>query len=238
MIFDVVAVWPRNNDYPLWREFIRDNRTKFNEILITFMETNQGYDYRSDVINHMFPDYAHFISAQQVHATEDWRNVAINAALLHSYNAPWIWFTEQDFFPTAGFWEDVKKLEDDGCGVIAVYQGARMHPCCIFMRRDVLNRTCKNFSIVPDKSDHFSLIQRDIEQMHDIKQGKINPDTYKHLNGLSHNWSLLANGQEPNHNVDEFFDYLLACMSVDVPLSPEWTTTADAGIKRHLNPQR
>jgi len=232
MITDLIVTWPRNCDYPLWRQFIRDNRTRFNEVIISFMETNQGEDYRLELTEMMRNDYVLTIQPPLIIAGEDWRNASINSALLHSYNAPWVWFTEQDFFPKDGFWEEVQRMQDEGCNVIAVYQGDRMHPCCIFMKREILNKTHKNFGIIPDMADHFSLIQKDLESIDDSIIGVISPKLYTHMNGLSHNWSLLVSGQMPNHNPDQFFDYLMSCSRLNIPIPEHWWNVASAGIER------
>ena len=181
----------------------------------------------------MFPDYVHFLEAPTPRAgIDDWRNLAINASLLHSYNAPWIWFTEQDFYPSEGFWSAVDRLESDGNEAIAVYQGERMHPCCIFVKREVLNRTSKNFSIVPDKYDHFYLFQKDLENL-GVKIGKIDPKTYFHYNGLSHNWSLVTNGSDPNYYPEEFIGWLKQSMTVRVQKDPEFERIANAVIIKY-----
>jgi hypothetical protein len=228
MVTDLLLSWPRNCDYPVWRQFLRDNRTKFNEVIIAFTETNQGDDYRDFIRNAMFDDYVLFLDAPQpdYKIGEDWRNVAINSMLLHSYNAPWIWFTEQDFYPGEGFWEEVEKLENEGCDVIAVYQGNRMHPCCIFIKREALQKTRKDFGIIKDKADHFSKIQEDIEAS-GLKIGILNPGKYQHLNGLSHNLVLLGLGEAPNHQIEAFFAWLNECLAVSVPIHDRFRQLAD-----------
>lgn len=225
MVTDILVAWPRNCDYPKWRQFIRDNRTRFNEVLVAFTESNQGEDYRDFIKQAMFQDYVHFGDAPLPRGNEDWRNLAINAMLLQSYNAPWVWFTEQDFYPLPGFWDEVQRLENEGCDVMAAYQGNRMHPCCIFTTHNALYRTRRNFGIVPDKSDHFSLFQDDIEG-NDLKIGVINPATYYHHNGLSHNLTLLANGQIPNYEPVKFNEWLKECLGVSVPLDQRFIDLA------------
>jgi hypothetical protein len=226
MITDVIVSWPRSCDYPKWRQFIRDNRTRFNEILIAFTETNQGIDYREFIKNAMFHDYIQFGDAPIPKGNEDWRNLAINAMLLHSYNAPWVWFTEQDFYPLPGFWEEVQRLENEKYKVIATYQGNRMHPCCIFITQEVLSMTKKDFSVIPDKADHFSKIQQDIERAN-IPIGIINPTTYYHLNGLSQNMSLLTRDEQPNYEYDKFVEWLHDCLMVTVPIDKRFIDFAD-----------
>lgn len=225
MVTDLLLTWPRNCDYPKWRQFLRENRTRFNEVLISFMDTNAGPDYRSFVRQAMFTDYVQFGDAPVPQPGEDWRNLAVNSMLLHSYNAPWVWFTEQDFYPLPGFWEEVQTYESKGFEVIAVFQGGRMHPCCIFMTRNALNRTKKDFGIVPNVADHFSKIQRDIEALN-IPVGIIGADKYYHHNGLSHNMTLLYNGEQPNYEPKKFAEWLNECLHATVPLDQRFVDLA------------
>jgi hypothetical protein len=144
---------------------------------------------------------------------------------MHSYNAPWVYFTEQDFYPGQGFWDEVAWHEQQGCDVISVYQGNRMHPCCIFTKRDALNRTRKQFGIVPNTYDHFFMFQEDIEG-NDLKNGIINPKTYHHFNGLSHNWRLVTEGQQPNYEPAEFKQWVEWSLHAHIPLDERWVKIA------------
>ena len=229
---DIIVTWPRNNDYPVWREFIRDNRHRFNEIIIVFMNPNQGPDYSEFIREAMQTDYIHFVDSPPIRGGEDWRNVAVNAALLHSYNAPWVWFTEQDFYILDDkFWFEVY-TKCQTYDVIGITQGARLHPACMFMRREALDNTKKNFGIVEGQSDHFGQIQKDIESQK-MRRCYFSDPTgigYKHFNGLSQNWTLLANGGEPNYEPEDFYKYLEACLNASVPLDPRWVEIAQKGI--------
>lgn len=230
---DIIVTWAKNCDFPIWRQFIRDNRTRFNEIIIGIHNSNTGTDYTDFIRDAMHSDYVHMFNAPEPRAgIDDWRDLSVNAGLLHSYNSEWVWFTEQDFYPGNGFWENVESLQNDGCEVMAVYQADRMHPCCIFVKRSALNKTRKMFGIVPDKSDHFSLFQKDLENA-GVKIGKIDPETYYHYNGLSQNWYLASLGQEPNYHLPEFVDYLKKCLKVNVPIIPAFAEIATRTIAEY-----
>ena len=232
---DVIVCWPRNCDYPLWRQFIHDNRDRFNLIIIVFTETHQGLDYRQFVREAMQSDYVLFIEADQPRGKdEDWRNLAINQALLQSYNAPWIWFTEQDFFIKDDFWECWNNLQTLGCEVMATYDGTRMHPCNILIKREALmNRSRRNFGIVPDISDHFSIFQKSLEE-NNVMIGIMPSDTYEHLNGLSHNLTLIYNGQEPVWAVERFKEYLRSSLEVSVPQDSRYISLVSAYLNKTM----
>lgn len=218
MLPDVIVSWPRNNDYPLWRQFIRDNRNRFAKVIIVFTETNQGANYKKFVMDAMNEDNVTFFDSPTYGAEQDWRDVAVNCALQYS-TSNWVWFTEQDFYPRNGFWNYVDSLYTLGYDVIATYDAGRMHPCNILLKRSVLDKTRKNFAIVPGVADHFGQLQIDLEQM-DIKIGAIHPDAYFHYNGLSHNFTLMSRGETPNYYPEEFNQYLNMCLEVNVPLEP------------------
>ena len=214
---DIIITWPRNCDYPLWRQMIRDHRSKFNEVIVVFMETNVGEDYRQFIKDAMFADHVLFVQSPPLnYGTEDWRNVSVNAGLLHSLHSEWIWFTEQDFF-----FKDIDSIWDiltiDDPDYIGVEDGQRLHPCCLFIKRSVLAKTSKNFSANPPEYDHFGKIQKDLELL-TKKHIILLPGEYNHMAGLSHNMRLITDGQKPNHRVEEFNKYLSLCFKINVPI--------------------
>jgi hypothetical protein len=220
---DVIVTWPRNCDYPLWRQFIRDNRERFNLVLIVFMETNSGEDYRDFVKQSMFNDYVLFLENPQTNG--DWRNSAVNHALIQSYNAGWLWFTEQDFTTdNVGFWHEVSLAAEAGNEVVTIKEGNRMHPCCMFIKREALAKTSLDFSVdtvnTPPTYDHFGRIQKDIESQNIPTY--IVPQGYHHMAGLSHNMHIVSQGGMPNYKAEEFNQYLKEAMAVSVPLDPRY----------------
>lgn len=229
---DIIVTWPRNNDYPLWREFIRVSRYRFNEIIVVFMDPNQGPDYSAFVREAMAPDYVKFIDSPKIGPGEDWRDVAVNAGLFHSINASWLWFTEQDFFVMDdNFWVEVYTKSYD-FDVIGITQGARLHPACIFIKREALAKTKRRFGIVPGEADHFGQLQKDIEDQEMRRCYFADPKglDYKHFNGLSHNWTLLARGEEPNYEKEDFYKYLEACLNADVSIEDNWRQIAQNAL--------
>lgn len=222
---DIIISWPRNADYPLWRQMIRDNRDCFNEIIIVFTETNYGEDHRQFIKDAMFQDHVLFVQSPEVQTGEDWRNVAVNAGLLHSLHSEWLWFTEQDFFieDLEGFFKvfDATSPNAD-FQWLGVYDGPRLHPCCIFIKRSLLQTLKKDFSAHPPEYDHFGRIQQQLEESGEntIESG------WQHMAGLSHNMRLVADGELPNYKPDEFNAYLKRCLEVTVAQDPRFIQTA------------
>lgn len=233
MSIDVIVTWPRNTDYPLWRKFIKDNRFRFERVIVVFMETNQGEDYREFLRDVLSKDDVLCIDSPLVNGGEDWRNIAVNEGLRESLNSEWVWFTEQDFFVNEGFWDVMSKIMDDKkVGSIGVKSGNRLHPCSLFIRRSVLGKTKKDFGARPPEFDHFGQVQKDLEYMkaeHDIV---ILPEAYYlHMNGLSHNMRLVSEGGVANHQREQFLSYLHKCMEAGVPLHSSFIRIAESQLR-------
>ena len=233
---DVVVCWPTNCDYPLWRLFIRENRDRFNFVYVVFTEHSSKITYDNFVTEQMVNDNVSLIRSPEVEAEQDWRDVAIKSALAHS-QSEWVWFTEQDFYPTEEFWGNVDYYVENDCNVIAVYQEKRMHPCCIFIKREILDSLNPYFGIVPDKLDHFGKLQQELEQRDDVKIGILDSKNYYHYNGLSHNWRLITDGMPPNYKPEEFLRYLGACLDSIIKKHPIFTEIAIRSINAYL-PQK
>lgn len=208
---DIVIAWPISCDYPLWRQMIRDNRAKFNNVIIVFTKTHYGEDYRLFVAGAMQQDNCVFLDNLPVAGHQDWRNVAVNHGLSFS-TSEWVWFTEEDFLPQAGFWETIEELK--GNNAIGIMEGSRVHPACLFVKREIINKTKKDFGVVPGKADHFYRFTKQVEEITPIN--KIPARLWEHMNGLSQNYSMAYNGQKANYHPEQFLQYLIDCQDVEV----------------------
>lgn len=214
--FDVIVTWPNNCDYPLWREFVRANRHRFEDVIIVFMETNQGHSYKEFVKKAMAADGCIFLDEPTRPAAEDWRNNCVNFGLKYS-KSDWVWFTEQDFFPQNNFWQRLDEITKTSLwGGVMVAD--RLHPCCLVVHKDVLENTHKDFSARPAEGyDHFGRFQSDIERLN-VTHGYWGEEDWIHYNGLSQNFNLMSQGLQPNYHEREFADYLCKCLDVSVDL--------------------
>lgn len=231
MNIDVILTWPKNCDYPLWRQFMRDNRNRFNNVYIMFHQTNALHDFRPFVFNAMAKDNICFRDFQYT-ASNDWRNAAINQALEYS-QSEWVWFTEQDFIidEPDKFWEEVEKASNNN-DFIGVDVSGRWHPCCMFVKRSIVNKTKKNFAVIPEREDHFGRFQKNLEDL-SIKKHFINTG-WRHLNGLSQNFYLFETGQIPNYNPAIFYGYLKDSLNVNVPIDSIYSELLkNAGIDKN-----
>src|SRR3990167_1402006 len=135
---DVIVTWPVSCDYPLWRKFIRENRSRFAHVIVAFSPMPGLPDRRDGIeslLNHVDVTFLHTQWANGW----DWRDAAVNAALNVS-DAEWVWFTEQDFFVhDPYFWKLVDSFHVHA-DAIGVREDVRWHPCCLFVRRDNIER--------------------------------------------------------------------------------------------------
>lgn len=214
---DVIVVWPRNCDYPLWRKFIRKDRERFSEVVIVFMETNHGYDYRQ-FVREQLSDICTIVESP-AYERGDWRDVAVNHGL-NITKSEWVWFTEQDFLPLNNFWDWIYESKRDKFEIIGVYNGKRLHPCCIFAKRSLVNKTARNFS-ANGTVDHFGVFQQNIDDLN-IPVGMVFEDQYYHMNGLSHNFNLMCDGQPITYMPEEYKTYICNCLKARVPLEPHF----------------
>ena len=228
---DIILVWPRNSDYPLWRLFIRKERERFGKVLVVFMNPQSGDDYREFVKQAMAPDNITFIESATAEelGSNDWRHAAIYKAL-PLVTSDWIWFTEQDFFPKADFFNELNKLFMS-YPIIGIKEGDRLHPCSLFIRKDLIGKTGKNFGIVKDTSDHFSIFTKQLYNLNE-RVAFIDKSLYMHMAGLTSNLSLIEKEEQPNYKRDDFYKYLKASLIVPVPRHEKYKLLVENALKR------
>jgi hypothetical protein len=225
---DVIVAWPDNCDYPLWRKFIRENRDRFNDVIIVITRTYAGFNY-SDFIIEQLRDICIIEYSPVLSEGQDWRNVAVNFGLSLS-KSNYVWFTEQDFYPNSLFWISFYFANSNQI-IAGVFQNERLHPCCILCPREVVELTRKNFGVVPNVSDHFALFQQDIRG-YTIEQ--ISQYDYEHLNGLSSNFYLMSEGGLPNYQPERFKQYVIDSLKSKEVLHPHFKEVCDKYLEKVL----
>lgn len=230
---DLIICWPKSMDFPLWRDFIVNHTDYFNKIIIVFTETHVSEDYTDFVKAALKGDQFIFINPGPLESGQDWRDQAVNLALEQS-TSHWVWFTEQDLFVLSpSFWSiaSLRMLDYD---VIGYKEGNRLHPANMFVKREFINKTRKYFGIVPDQLDHFGRFYFDLRhagaRVHALKYD-LDRGTYYHMNGLSHNLSLVQRGESPVYKTDEFNKYLQMGLHVD-PLDERYKKMCEDYLAR------
>lgn len=197
---DIVLTWPTGNDFPIWRSMLRLHRDLFGEVIIVMSKSSGKHDFTSFLKTAFEPDRVTLIEHNNYIVLSDWRNAAVNAALSRS-SAEWVWFTEQDFMVAdmASWMAKIARLAA-GSDVITYKQGDRKHPASAFVKREWIDKTKKDFGIVPGISDHFSMFFAQLEAA-GAKEVDLTADDGKdfyHMNGLTHNYSLVESGNVEN----------------------------------------
>ena len=223
---DVIVSWPIHADYPLWRKFIRDERERFDRVFVVFTQ-HDGRDL-SPWVRANLPD----VEFPPTFVDIDWRNGAVNAALQHS-SAEWVWFTEQDFFirQPEPFWELVD-FGEKWLGAIGFREpvSLRLHPACLFVRRDVIDRTRRYFG--PDPVDHFYAFGEEVISIAQPRILYLKQVLFEHLQGTSQNHWLIDNGEDVGvFRRGRFRMYLWDCLAAGVPLEPGWREVAEREVR-------
>lgn len=193
MNIDILVQYCVYNDYPIWRRMIKDYRSLFNKVIL-YPSRHHGYIDLEDFSKRVFPEtWADPVEID--YGVEDWRQAEVTPLLDYS-DSEWVWFTEQDFFVDDWdkFYADIEEAMKTN-DMIGWWQESQkfMHPCCLFIKRELLNKTDKDFSAHPEtkNSDHFAMITRDAERLgakilklQDI--GYTNWENAYHLAGLTY----------------------------------------------------
>lgn len=197
---DILTQWCVFNDYPIFRHHIGKYRHLFGKVIL-YPSRHHGFRDLEGFAKSVFKET--WVESVQIdYGTEDWRQAETIPLLPHS-DAEWIWFREQDFFVDDWdkFFEDASRLQEEA-DVFGWWHGSQfpyVHPCCLFIKRELLEQTNKDFRAHPEipGCDHFAMITRDAERL-GAKIVKLQDIGYKnwknafHLAGLTYpyqNWS-------------------------------------------------
>lgn len=229
MNVDIITIWPRNHDYPPFRKLLKNLEPFYNRAIIGLNGEGAPYDYGNFLANVMNPKKTIFVNSRMHEGSEDWRNVAIHACLGNS-TSEWIWFLEPDFFIEGdGF---VRTIFEAGNHFDAVgfWEANRLHPACLLIKRSLLDKTRKDFSVVPGKLDHFGQFSQDVVKelgMDGIgeleKIGLNNGEHWYHMQGVTHNINLCrANDRGKIYKENEFATYCIESQFCGVPISRDY----------------
>ncbi len=231
---DIIISWPDSVDYPNWRSFIKKNRQRFANVFVVFTATNSEKNYVNFVSSSMSDDNITFLypphnSPLANSHFEDWRNRSVNQALDLS-KSEWVWFTEQDFIIKNNdeFWLNIYSLIKE-FDVIGYREGqgegldmSRYHPACLFVKRQIIDKTDRYFGIVPDVLDHFAVFSQQIN-LQNCKVTLLDKNNFTHMNGLSHNFNLMQRGEEIVYYPLDFQLYLKDCLLLnDVEINDDY----------------
>lgn len=178
----VVMVHPRHLDYPVSRWNLERFQDYFDGIYVGFSDHHVENQDLTNFLRDKMP-FVHFVEV--IRTGDDWRNDAVNC-ILKEVDSEYILFMEQDFLiHDSTFFEKVLKDDRD---FIYFKEDARIHPAFACVKRELIEKTSKDFSATPP-GDHF------YKFFDELPEG-VNIDTlgvekrvdYYHMNGLSQNY--------------------------------------------------
>lgn len=223
-------------DYPVFRQFLHRHHGKFAKILIPIMKTNRPkfHNYLEFLKTKAFEGLSNVEIIEDFTVQGDWRSCAVNAALDRS-TATWVNFIEQDFFMAEPdlfynrILDGIKKSD-----FIVFRDDLRYHPAFMLVKRELIDKTKRDFGIVEGEKDHFGKF---VDQAIDIMS--VNPAKPKilaltelnliktrdfyHMDGLTHNYHLVQDGTKENiYKPAEFMMYNFYARMAQVPHDEEF----------------
>lgn len=165
---DLLMQWCVFADYPILRAHLAKYRDRYNKIII-YPSRHHGYLDVESFVKRVLPET--WVEPVAIdYAKEDWRQAETMPMLPHS-ESDWLFFTEPDFFVRDWdkFYEDVEKAMQysDMIGWWNPTHFPYIHPSCLFIKREILEKTSKDFSAHPgvNGSDHFAMITADVKRI-------------------------------------------------------------------------
>lgn len=164
---DVISQICMYVDFPLWRAWITKHRNKFNKVILYPSKQHGLVDFeefwRSNFKESWVNDHIIDWSTPGI----DWRQAECEPCVEKS-DAEWIWFQEADFF--CKDWDKLfKDIEEamktsDMIGLWNETHFPYVHPSCLIIKREMLEKTNKDFRAHPEINgcDHFAMITKEV----------------------------------------------------------------------------
>ena len=218
---DVLITWPSGCDYPLFRLNMSLWEPMINDVIVGFY-AHGAPDYTGFIKEH-FPQ-ADFVSSAETGMA--WRERAVELELEKSISDV-VCFSEQDFF--FGNSDSLKRCVEalGKWDTIGIRQGSRLHPCFLLTKRELVEKTSKDFSVKGDHKDHFFQFGKEIREVGsfvDLSElGLYEGRDWFHLSSLT--WNLFRikdNNPSEMHNLADFMIYNYMSRTTRVPQDPRW----------------
>lgn len=191
---DVIVTHPRDILYPWWMQMMNRNRYLFNKVIVVMTQYATEHNFTNYIKDTLLD--ATVLESYPDNGT-DWRNAALTEALKHS-DGERVLFLEQDFLFEYSFLGGVFDID---VNTIGFYQGDRLHPAFLLVKKEILENTRQDFSVNPDIGDHFSKLTLDLQAIGGIYD--LEGTDWYHLSGLTQNYRMNENWHQPQI----FFEY-------------------------------
>jgi hypothetical protein len=214
-MIDLITVWPRHLDYPLFRRLVSRNRSHYQRLIVNFT----GLTTSQTIEQYVRETLHHALFTTPTGAQGDWRHEATLRGLELS-QAPYVLFIEQDFLirEPGLFFGRLQEAITGGKSLIGFKEHGRVHPACLLVKRDLLERTSKDFSAGEAGHDHFWCVTSELEALAELVTlevlGLERGRDWLHLAGLTHNYDLMLRGSPVNYYPTQFALYNLVCLRI------------------------
>lgn len=229
---DIICTQPSHVDFPMWRYYLEKYKDYFGEIWVALSNAHRHTNLLQFEFDELRRIGVSVITDMSYIPGHDWRSSAVNKCLAQS-KANRVLFLEQDFvIADDKFWEDIFinpapliGFKEDHTRI------GRLHPAFLLTNRDLLNKTSLQFSAIPSH-DHFGKVSEELEaQVAPLYLEDLAPGRWEHLAGLTHNYSLIMDGGQPNHSVERFVQYNQQILTLPVIQSPQFVVILNKAAK-------
>ena len=195
----LLVTWPLHEDYPVFRWNLERFKDYFSSIWVAFSNHHRELNI-SNFVRQKLP-FVNFIDVER--KRDDWRDDAVNAMLDKTQNEKYILFIEQDFLiKDKDFFDKVFK---DDLDFIYYKEGERIHPAFAVVKRELIDKTSKNFAANPP-GDHFYTFFNEMPKGVNIEDlGVKKKEDFYHMAGLSHNYINFQFGDPFYHPINFLF---------------------------------
>lgn len=202
---NLYVIYPVHIDYPLFRHNLNKFKSFFSHIFVGLTNLNQENNYRTFIINRL--PFATIVKPSNKEL--DWRNDITRPMLtLYPINEYCV-FWEQDFLiKSHRFFE---RLFEKDHNFVYYKEGGRIHPAFCLVKREILDKTSKDFSAYPDEGmDHFGKFFNEVQAIDKgenlVDLGFRDKDDFYHVAGVTQNYYCHEMNQ-PFHKHKEFLCY-------------------------------
>jgi hypothetical protein len=205
---DLINVWPKDILYLPFIRRIKKDRHLFNQVITVISEGSPRHNYTEEIIKSI-PDLT-VLRPNMLELTaggKDWRDVAVKEAL-GRVNSDYILFMEQDFLVEDGFFGKLFK-KAEGLDAVGFEDHNRLHPACLLVKREALDKTSKDFAAYPPENDHFAIVTQQLMAMRCKTFQELGLDGWYHLASLTFNIRLDEEEKPVQYRPDEYKLYKL-----------------------------
>lgn len=207
--------WPDSFDFPIFRSRLFLLQMYVDEIVICF--TKHGNNSLRQWLRENIGGVKFLDAENAPNKGGDWRNQSTNYMVDQS-SGDILLFLEQDFLI-----KDHEKFFSGVAVALTIYdvvmfeETNRFHPACLFIRRNALNKTKRDFSTNGQGIDHFAMVSADLKgnaSYTTLAQCGLNEGTdWFHFKGMTDNYFA----PKPYFDLDSFYLYNDKCRIIPCP---------------------